>query len=121
MASGNLREPGVMLYGATVRKEGNLDEAKDILLRVVHDVMKEPPTKEEVDRAKQSELKQYEMALNNSERVGLMLSEPISRGDWRLFFLDRDNIKKVTPEDVLRVAKLYLKEDNRTVGMYSAR
>ena len=113
-----LREPGIMLYGATVRKEGNLDEVRDILLRVVQDVLKEPPTKEEVDRAKQSELKQYEMALNNSERVGLLLSEPISRGDWRLFFLDRDNIRKVTPEDVLRVAKLYLKEDNRTVGMY---
>ena len=113
-----LREPGAMFYGATVRKEGNLDEAKDILLRVVHDVVKEPPTKEEVDRAKQSELKKHEMTLNNSERVGLLLSEPISRGDWRLFFLDRDNIKKVTPEDVLRVAKLYLKEDNRTVGFF---
>ena len=24
-----LREPGIMLYGATVRKEGNLDEAKE--------------------------------------------------------------------------------------------
>lgn len=113
-----LRDPGVMIYGATVRKEGDVDDVKQTLLRVVHDIVKEPPTKEEVDRAKQSELKNYDMALNNSEQVGLMLSEPISRGDWRLFFLQRDNIKKVTPEDVLRVAKLYLKEDNRTVGTF---
>jgi zinc protease len=47
-----------------------------------------------------------------------MLSEPISRGDWRLFFLDRDNIKKVTGDDVIRVAKAYLKEDNRTIGFF---
>lgn len=113
-----LREPGVMYYGATVRKDGNLDEVKDVLLRVVHDITKEPPTKEEVDRAKQAQLKIYEMALNNSERVGLLLSEPISVGDWRLFFLHRDNLKKVTPEDVLRVAQAYLKEDNRTVGFF---
>ena len=47
-----------------------------------------------------------------------MLSEPISRGDWRLTFSHRDHLKKVTPEDVLRVAKTYIKEDNRTVGMF---
>ena len=33
-------------------------------------------------------------------------------------FLHRDNVKNVTPEDVLRVAKAYLKEDNRTVGVF---
>ena len=113
-----LNEPGVMMYGATVRKDGNVDDVKDTLLRVVHDLAKEPPTKEELDRAKQSQLKQYEMALNNSEQIGLMLSEPISVGDWRLFFLERDSIKKVTTEDVVRVAKAYLKEDNRTVGLF---
>ena len=26
-------------------------------------------------------------------------------GDWRLLFLERDEIKKVTEQDVLRVAK----------------
>ena len=113
-----LSEPGVMLYGATVRKEGNLDDVKETMLRVIHDITKEPPTKEEVDRARRAELKHWEMALNDSERVGLMLSEPIARGDWRLVFLHRDHLKNVTPEDVLRVAKTYLKEDNRTVGMF---
>jgi zinc protease len=113
-----LSEPGVMAFRATVRKDGNLDDVKETMLRVVQDITKEPPTKEEIDRAKQSELKQYEMALNDSEHVGLMLSEPISRGDWRLFFLDRDNVKKVTSEDLVRVAKAYLKEDNRTIGFF---
>ena len=34
------------------------------------------------------------------------MSEWESMGDWRLQFLFRDRIKKVTPEDVARVAKL---------------
>ncbi len=39
-------------------------------------------------------------------------------GDWRLLFLNRDRIKTVTPEDVTRVAKTYLKESNRTLGVF---
>jgi zinc protease len=120
-AGGGIRqmaEPGVLLFFAQVRKDGNIDDSKDTMLRVVHDITKELPTSEEVERAKRALAKNYEMALNNSEQIGLMLSEPISRGDWRLFFLDRDRVQKVTADDVARVAKAYLKEDNRTVGFF---
>ena len=50
--------------------------------------------------------------------VGLTLSESAAAGDWRLLFLERDDIKKVTEQDVLRVAKAYLKESNRTLGEF---
>ncbi len=46
------------------------------------------------------------------------LSETAAAGDWRLLFLGRDELKKVTEQDVLRVAKAYLKESNRTVGEF---
>jgi zinc protease len=39
-------------------------------------------------------------------------------GDWRLLFVTRDRIKNVTPDDVLRVAKTYLKESNRTLAEF---
>jgi zinc protease len=35
-----------------------------------------------------------------------------------MLFLERDRLAKVTPDDVLRVAKLYLKESNRTLGEF---
>ncbi len=35
-----------------------------------------------------------------------------------MFFLERDEVKKVTPADVLRVAKAYLKSSNRTLGEF---
>ena len=38
-------------------------------------------------------------------------------GDWRLINRYLESIRKVTPEDVVRVAKKYLNEDNRTVGI----
>jgi zinc protease len=113
-----LKEPGVMFFMAQVRKENSLDEARDIMLKVVEDFKANPPTKEEVERSKTELLKQVELVLNDNTRVGLSMSEPISAGDWRLFFLHRDRIKSVTPDDVLRVANTYLKPANRTMGLF---
>lgn len=113
-----LKEPGMAIFTAQVRKEANLDEARDAMLKTVENLAQDPPTKEEVDRSKTELLKDIDLSLNDSGRVGLALSEPISAGDWRLFFLHRDRIRSVTPEDVMRVAKTYLKPSNRTMGLF---
>lgn len=113
-----LKEPGMLIYTAQIRKESSLEEARDILLKTVEDFASTPPSKEEVERAKTELLKQIDLVLNDNTRIGLSLSEPISAGDWRLFFLHRDRIKNVTPEDVLRVAKHYMKPANRTMGLF---
>ncbi len=113
-----LREPGVLLSFAEVRREGSLDSAKAILTDVVESVAAQAPTAQEVDRAKTSLLKNIELALNNSGRIGLQLSEWASMGDWRMLFIHRDRIKQVTTADVQRVAALYLKPSNRTLGLF---
>jgi zinc protease len=46
------------------------------------------------------------------------MSSYLASGDWRLLFLTRDDVKKVTPDDVVRVAKAYLKSSNRTMGEF---
>jgi zinc protease len=42
----------------------------------------------------------------------------VGDGDWRSFYLMRDEVGKVTPADVTRVAKAYLKSSNRTLGEF---
>jgi len=37
-------------------------------------------------------------------------------GTWRYFFEHRKKVAKVTPDDVMRVARKYLVRENRTVG-----
>ncbi len=111
-------EPGLLLAAAVLRNTDSMDEARKTLLDVIAAVATEPPSKEEVERAKTRILKNIDLTLNDSDRVGLFMSEWIALGDWRLLFLDRDRIKSVTPEDVKRVAAAYLKPSNRTLGEF---
>ena len=113
-----LKEPGLFIAYANVRLQQSLDSASRALLATLDGVVTTPPTKEEVERAKTTILKQIDLTLNNSERVGLGLSEWASMGDWRMQFIHRDRVKTVTPEDVQRVAKAYFKPDNRTLGYF---
>ncbi|HSP07016.1 MAG TPA: pitrilysin family protein [Acidobacteriota bacterium] len=113
-----VRQPGTSFFAAEVRQESSLDEAKDVLIQTVEGVPANPVTKEEVERARTAMLKDMELTLNSSDRIGLELSEWMAMGDWRLFFLYRDLLKKVTPEDVTRVAATYFKQSNRTLGLF---
>jgi zinc protease len=114
----DLDEPGVILFAAVLNKTDSLDDARKMMLETVNGVVAEPPSKEEVDRARTRLLKDVDQNLRDSDRVGLFLSEYIAKGDWRLLFLDRDRLRKVTPQDVQRVAAAYLKESNRTIGEF---
>jgi zinc protease len=114
----DLKEPGFLLLRASVRQDQSLDEARATMLQTIDGAVKTPPTKEEVDRARAKILKNIELTMNSADRVGLQMSEWIGAGDWRLFFLNRDRIRKVTPADVERVAASYLKASNRTVGEF---
>lgn len=113
-----LHDPGYMLFSARVAKDASLDDVEKTMLGVIDGVIAEPPSKDEVDRARTRLLNRTEQTLKSSSRVGLDLSEWGSMGDWRLLFLNRDRLEQVTPEDVARVAKTYLKSSNRTIGKF---
>ena len=112
------KEPGFVMLSAEVRQDASLEDARKTMLETIDALGKQPPTKEEVDRAKTFILKNIDLTLNAPDRVGLQMSEYIAMGDWRLFFMNRDRIRKVTPEDVARVAALYFKPSNRTIGEF---
>ena len=113
-----LREPGVLICFAQVRKENSIEDARDTMLKTVDEMLAKPAVEEDLKRAKQQEDASSTQALNNSESLALRLSEWEAMGDWRLFFLHRDRIQKVTLDDVKRVAGTYLKASNRTVGLF---
>jgi zinc protease len=111
-------DPGIALAFAQLKPDQSIDDAQQILLKTVEGFANNPPTQEEVDRAKARILKNIELAMTNSQSIAMMLGGYAGDGDWRALFLDRDEVSKVTVADVERVAKAYLKSSNRTLGEF---
>jgi len=113
-----LKEGGFIYLNADVRKESDIEVAKETMMAALDGLTTNPPSEEEIDRAKSRILKNWNLAYNASDRVGMRLSEYIAQGDWRLFFLFRDRIEAVTSETVVAAAKKYFKPSNRTMGVF---
>jgi zinc protease len=113
-----LHDPGAFVVLASVDDKTTVPEARNAMLGAIELVRESKFTEEEVNRAKLQLKNDWELAMTQSNHIGVQLSEWASRGDWRLMFLHRDRVAKVTPADVSRVAKKYLTPTNRTVGMY---
>jgi zinc protease len=111
-------DPTLAVFGAEVRQGDSIDAARDALIETIEGITTTPPTKDEVERARSQILKTIELALNNSDQIGVTLSEFIGAGDWRLYFLHRDRLRKITPEEVSAVASRYFKPSNRTLGLF---
>lgn len=117
-AAFQLHDPGFVLLGAEILKEKSLEEAKKAFIGTLDSIAIVKPSEADLERAKTSLLKNWDLEFRNSERVGLSISEYIATGDWRLAFISRDRIKKVTADDVLRVGQKYFVPTNRSLGVF---
>jgi zinc protease len=113
----NWHDPSLIILGVQ-SETAKTEAARDKLIETLESLDKSPVTKEEVDRAIRQLVQARERQLANSQSFAIGLSDWAGCGDWRLFFLHRDRLEKVTADDVNRVAAKYLVRSNRTVGTF---
>jgi len=113
-----MAEPGVILFGAQFSAEQDPARGAQELIQVVEGLATEPITDEEFKRAQTKWLKNWEQQYSNPETIGVVLSESVALGDWRLLFLMRDRVQAMTRDAVQRVAQQYLVTSNRTLATY---
>ncbi len=111
-------DPGLHLFAATVKQGDPVEPVRDEMVKIIEGFGAAAPSEEEVSRARKSFENAFEKTLNNHESVGVVLSEYIALGDWRLFFKARDDARRVTVEAVAKASQAYYRRDNRTVGYY---
>lgn len=114
----SLHDPGFYYINADVLKEKSMDSARNTFFQTIADLNTKPVTADEVEKARTKLLSDFESVFRNTQRLSTLLSEFIGMGDWRLFFLYRDQLKKVSADDVNRVARDYLIPSNRTYGIF---
>jgi zinc protease len=112
------RDPGLVIFGAAVKKGDSLEKARDRLVELVETSLTTPATEAELTRYRQDAETAFERTYNDPEQFGVSLSEFVAVGDWRLFFLARDRALAMQAADISSAAQKYFRRDNRVVGMF---
>jgi len=113
-----LHDPGVTLFSASLSDDQSLENVQRIIVEALAQLGQQAPTADEVTRAKTRIVQAMDRGFANSQQLAMQMTDVIADGDWRLLFTNYEELKRVTPEDVNRVAKTYFRDSNRTVGTF---
>jgi zinc protease len=114
-----LRDPGMLMIGAIVKLGDSPEKARDQLVQTIETTFaRDLPSEAEMTRLRKDSETGFERALADPQSFGVMLSEYIGAGDWRLFFHMRNQLQAVTAAQIAEAAAKYLRRDNRTVGIF---
>jgi zinc protease len=111
-------EPGLLQFDIQLPKEGDVAAAQAAALGVLEHLKDHPITQVELDRAKAEQARLYDQMAQHTDRLATSLSESMAAGDWRLYYLGRDNIQALTLLQVQAAAEKYFRSSNRTIGSY---
>jgi len=114
----NVRDASFMYFGVAVPNEKDIRETQEIVRTELDKISTTKYTDQDVNRAKAKLIKQIESVKNNTISYTINLTEIIGAGDYRLGFLYRDAVEKLTKEDIQRVAEKYFRSNNRTIGIF---
>ena len=111
-------DPGLFYFYALVSPGQKVEVVEEALHKEIKRLQADPPTEQELQRAKnQVEAgRVFEQDSNFRHAMLLGQAETVGAG-WRKVDQFLERIRSVTPKDVQRVARQYLIEDTRTVGI----
>ncbi|MEK7712827.1 MAG: pitrilysin family protein [Nitrospirota bacterium] len=115
--SGLHKDPYLFLLAATAAPGKDIKDVENALYAEIEKIKKELPSEREVQKAKNQIEASFVMGQDSIYFQAEITGMFEMLGSWKLKEQYLENIKKITPEDVSRVAKKYLTEDNRTVGI----
>lgn len=113
-----LFDPGFTYFECEVPAAKSIDSAKTALFASADGIANMNFTEEDLTRAKNVIMKGIDENMSKTINWAIGLTEFIGAGDWRLWFLYRDRIEKLTVADLQAVAKKYYKTSNRTYGVF---
>jgi zinc protease len=113
-----LRDPDLVFLDATAQPGKTNAELEKALLDEVETLKTTPVSDEELKRVLNQAEAQYIYGKDSVQSQGRQLGENAMRGDWRYGETYLENLRRVTADDVQRVAQKYFVERNRTVGYF---
>lgn len=109
--------PFLFFLSGTAAPGKGIDEVEKALYEEVEKIKNTPPSEKEIQKVKNRVEAEYIMDQDSISSQARMMGLCEMIGDWRLKDRYPEGIRKVTAEDVQRVARKYLIEDKRNVGI----
>ncbi|MBI4684086.1 MAG: insulinase family protein [Nitrospirae bacterium] len=111
------KDPYLFLFGATSSPGRDVKDLENALYGEIDRIKNELPLEKEVQKAKNQIEASFIMGLDSIYFQAEILGMFEMIGDWKMKEQYLEGIRKVMPDDVSRVAKKYLNEENRTIGI----
>ncbi|HEY2924472.1 MAG TPA: pitrilysin family protein, partial [Candidatus Eisenbacteria bacterium] len=113
-----LRDPFPILIDATVAPGVSHQKVEDALKQALYEVGRKGVTSEELERAKNQLEVTVIRGRDGTYELASSLGEAVASANWKWFVRYVDTMKRVTTEDIRRVAATYLVPDHATVGWF---
>ncbi len=110
-------DPNMFYLYAAAMPGKPIDEVEKALYTEIERFKSEPVVEKELTKAKNQIEASFIMGQDSNFNRAMLLGQYESVASWKLLDKYVDGIRKVTAEDVMKVAKKYFTEDNRTVGV----
>jgi len=114
---GLYKDPFLFLTGATAASGKNIEDVEKAINDEIEKIKKEPPSEQEVQKAKNQIEASFIIGQDSIYMQARMIGTFEMIGGWRLWDRYLAGVRKVSPEDVRRVAEKYLVPDKRTTGI----
>lgn len=115
--SGFNRDPYLFFFFAMASPGIRIEDLEHALYQDIETMKGSPPTEREIQKVKNQIESSFIMGQDSIFFQAMQYGMFEMLGDWKLIDEYLEGIRKVTREDVVRVAKKYLIEKNRTVGI----
>lgn len=110
--------PNLFLLAATPRSPHTVEEVEKAIYEELERLKNEPVSEKELQRIlNRLEYEEIRQMGTNGGLARNLTEYEASTGSWRYMVEHRAKVAKVTPADIMRVAKTYLTGENRVVGV----
>lgn len=115
--SGFHKDPFLFVFGGTAAPGKNIEDLEKAIYDEIENVKKELISEKEIQKAKNQIEASFVFAQDSTYSRAFYTGMFEMLGSWRLMDTYLEGIRKVGPEDIQAVAKKYLMDDNKTVGI----
>lgn len=113
-----MQQPGYAVFGAQLQPGNPPEAVLKTLESTLESIAIAQLDQAALDRNRTAWLNQWQKIYDRPASLAAALSDAVSQGDWRLFFIEPLRVRALTLENIRSTLSAWLLPSNRTSGLY---